>query len=133
MSIFKRGSIYWYKFLWRGELIRESTKQGNDRKARQKEAGHRARLAKEQDARKEARERLNCSEVLLCGECEKWFNAEVAHQQDRHTFCSATCAAKWTKRHTQIPTASFLNRTSSLTCRQVSKQSQRRLFTTATV
>jgi integrase len=45
MSIFKRGRIYWYKFMWNGELIRESTKQGNDRKARNIESAHRAALA----------------------------------------------------------------------------------------
>jgi hypothetical protein len=27
MSIYKRGGIYWCKFMWNGELIRESTKQ----------------------------------------------------------------------------------------------------------
>ncbi len=35
MSIYKRGPHYWYKFMHAGELIRESTGQGNDRKARQ--------------------------------------------------------------------------------------------------
>jgi integrase len=45
MSIFKRGRIYWYKFMWNGELIRESTKQGNDRKARNIESAHRTALA----------------------------------------------------------------------------------------
>jgi integrase len=45
MSIFKRGRIYWYKFMWNGEVIRESTKQGNDRKARNIESAHRAALA----------------------------------------------------------------------------------------
>jgi integrase len=45
MSIFKRGRIYWYKFMWNGEFIRESTKQGNDRKARNIESAHRASLA----------------------------------------------------------------------------------------
>jgi integrase len=45
MSIYKRGGIYWYKFMWNGELIRESTKQGNDRKARNIESGHRTALA----------------------------------------------------------------------------------------
>ena len=45
MSIYKRGSIYWYKFMWQGELVRESTKQGNDRKTRNMEAAHRAGLA----------------------------------------------------------------------------------------
>src|SRR5262249_40890179 len=46
MSIYKRGEVYWYKFMWKGELIRESTKQGNDKVARQMEAAHRTSLAK---------------------------------------------------------------------------------------
>src|SRR5438552_3488162 len=46
MSIYKRGGIYWYKFQWNGKLIRESTKQGNDKIARQMEAAHRTSLAK---------------------------------------------------------------------------------------
>ena len=46
MSIYKRGRIYWYKFTWNGESIRESTKQGNQHIARQMEAAHRAALAK---------------------------------------------------------------------------------------
>jgi len=41
MSIFKRGRIYWYKFMWDGELIRESTKQTNRNVARQMEGAHR--------------------------------------------------------------------------------------------
>lgn len=104
MSIYKRGGVYWYKFMWNGELIRESTKQGNDRKARNIESAHRARLAKEQDARQAAKERLRCSEVLLCEECEKWFNAEHTQSQDAHVFCSGSCAADWMKRHTRVPT-----------------------------
>jgi len=104
MSIFKRNSIYWYKFMWHGQMIRESTSQGNDRKARQIEAAHKARLAKQQDAREEAQQRLQCAKVLLCEECEKWFNAEVALRQDGHAFCGGACAASWIKRHTRIPT-----------------------------
>jgi integrase len=46
MSIFKRGNVYWYKFMWNGELIRESTRQPNQNTARQMEAAHRASLAK---------------------------------------------------------------------------------------
>src|SRR5229473_8201793 len=44
----ERGScgVYWYKFMWQGELIRESTKQGSDKVARQMEAAHRTALAK---------------------------------------------------------------------------------------
>jgi integrase len=45
MSIYKRGGIYWYKFMWHGELIRESTKQGNDKVARTMESAHRTALA----------------------------------------------------------------------------------------
>jgi integrase len=104
MSIFKRGKIYWYKFMWNGEMIRESTKQGNDKKARQIEAAHKTRLAKQQDAREEARLRLKCSEVLLCDECEKWFNAEEAIREAAHVFCSNSCSTAWTKRHTRMPT-----------------------------
>ena len=36
----------WYKFIWHGQLIRESAKQGNDKVARQMEAAHRTALAK---------------------------------------------------------------------------------------
>ena len=46
MAIYKRGKTYWYKFMWRGESIRESTKQGNPRVARQIEAAHKTTLAK---------------------------------------------------------------------------------------
>src|SRR6266700_459890 len=45
MAIYKRSRIYWYKLMWNGETIRESTKQGNDRKARNIESAHRASLA----------------------------------------------------------------------------------------
>ena len=45
MSIYKRGDIYWYKFMWQGTLIRESTKQGNDKIARNMESAHRTSLA----------------------------------------------------------------------------------------
>jgi len=46
MSIYKRGQVYWYKFMWLGRMVRESTKQGNDKVARQMEAAHRTSLAK---------------------------------------------------------------------------------------
>jgi hypothetical protein len=45
MSIYKRGKVYWYKFMWQGELVRESTKQGNDKVARTMESAHRTKLA----------------------------------------------------------------------------------------
>jgi integrase len=46
MSIFKRGKIYWYHFLFNGEHIQESTKQENRKVARDMEAAHRTSLAK---------------------------------------------------------------------------------------
>jgi integrase len=46
MSIFKRGNVYWYHFLFNGEHIQRSTKQGNPRTARQIEAAYRTSLAK---------------------------------------------------------------------------------------
>jgi len=44
----EKGScgVYWYKFMWNGTLVRESTRQGNDKVARQMEAAHRTSLAK---------------------------------------------------------------------------------------
>src|SRR6516225_1708776 len=44
--IYKRGKTYWYKFMWQGRLVRETTKQGNDKVARQMESAHRTALAK---------------------------------------------------------------------------------------
>lgn len=46
MSIFKRGNVYWYHFLFNRQHIQASTKQGNPRTARQIEAARRTALAK---------------------------------------------------------------------------------------
>jgi hypothetical protein len=46
MSIFKRGNVYWYHFIFNGQHVQASTKQGNPRTARQIEAAHRTALAK---------------------------------------------------------------------------------------
>ena len=45
-SFRENGIANMYKFMWKGDLVRESTKQGNDRVARQMEAAHRTALAK---------------------------------------------------------------------------------------
>src|SRR6266481_464785 len=45
MAIFKRGRVYWYHFVFNGQHIQESSKQGNPRVARQMEAAHRTSLA----------------------------------------------------------------------------------------
>src|ERR1035438_7302997 len=59
MAIYKRGKIWWYKFNWNGEPIRESTKQSNKRTAEQMEATHKTSLAKGEVDRKSTR--LNSS------------------------------------------------------------------------
>jgi integrase len=46
MAIFKRGRVYWYNFIFDGERIQRSTKQGNKDIARNIAATHRTRLAK---------------------------------------------------------------------------------------
>lgn len=46
MSVFKRGNVWWYRFRWNSEEIRESTKQSNKRIAEQMEAAHKTSLAK---------------------------------------------------------------------------------------
>jgi len=46
MAVYKRGRIWWYRFVWNGESIRESTKQSNKRTAEQIEAAHKTSLAK---------------------------------------------------------------------------------------
>ena len=46
MAIYKRGNVYWYKFMWQGKMIGESSKQGNDKVARNMESAHRTSLAK---------------------------------------------------------------------------------------
>jgi len=46
MAVYKRGKVWWYKFTWNAEAIRESTKQTNKRVAEQIEAAHKTSLAK---------------------------------------------------------------------------------------
>src|SRR3984893_16033980 len=46
MGVYRRGGVWWYRFNWYGERIRESTKQTNKRIAEQMEAAHRTALAK---------------------------------------------------------------------------------------
>jgi hypothetical protein len=108
MSIYKRGNVYWYKFMWNGELIRESTKQGNDKKARNAESEHRTRLVQQHKDAEAARNRLGCVQVLPCHECEKLFNADKAVRKESNVFCSPKCANAWGKARTMTTLKSFL-------------------------
>jgi len=66
--IYKRGDVYWYKFQWNSKLVRESTRQGNDKVARQMEAAHRTSLAKGEVGIRERK-----PVPMLCEFCEKRF------------------------------------------------------------
>ena len=46
MAVYKRGRVWWYRFVWNGESLRESTKQSNKPTAEQMEAAHKTSLAK---------------------------------------------------------------------------------------
>jgi len=108
MGVYKRGKVYWYKFTWFGEVIRESTKQGNDKAARTLEAAHRLRLAEQKQQADTARKRLGCSEVLTCHECEELFNADKAIKKDSNVFCSIRCAGLWNKARSMPTLKEFL-------------------------
>ncbi|HEX9135428.1 MAG TPA: site-specific integrase, partial [Nitrospirota bacterium] len=84
MSIYKRGGIYWYKFMWKGELVRESTKQGNDKVARQMEAAHRTSLAKGEVGIREKKPVPTLAEF-----CSKRFEPWAKSTFER------TCPATW--------------------------------------
>jgi integrase len=46
VAVYKRGKVWWYKFNWKGQSIRKSTKQNNKRAALQIEAARKTELAK---------------------------------------------------------------------------------------
>lgn len=46
MSVFKQGDTYHYRFMYRGQLIRRSTRQGDKKVAKEMEATHVSSLAK---------------------------------------------------------------------------------------
>jgi integrase len=75
--IYKRGSLYWYKFMWKGELVRESTKQKNDRVARQMEAAHRTALAKGEVGIREKRAAPTVAE-FIAQRFEPWAEASTS-------------------------------------------------------
>jgi integrase len=46
MGLYRRNRIWWYRFTWRGQVFRESTKQTNKRVAEQIESAHKTSLAR---------------------------------------------------------------------------------------
>jgi integrase len=107
MSIYKRGRVYYYHFIFNGQHVQESTKQGNPNRARQMEADHRARLAREAHEREEKAEQLGCAvaQLVRCAECDKLFNGDYAVLTNKgQTVCSTDCLRLWEKRQAPVPT-----------------------------
>ncbi len=106
MSIYKRGNVYWYKFMWHGKLVRESTRQSNDKVARNMESARRAALAQEQITREAKARQLNCKpdELIRCLKCEKMFNGATAVITAQGRFCGETCRDNWEREHKRVPT-----------------------------
>lgn len=46
MTIFRRGTVYWFNFVWEGRKIQKITRQRNPQVARQIEAAYKTALAK---------------------------------------------------------------------------------------
>ncbi len=107
--IFKRGNVAWFKFLYEGKPVRESTRQGSLKVARQMEAARRAKLADDSRKRKEKAIELECTpnNLIRCAECEEWFNLQKAIVGGGgERVCSDECRREWIKRKTPIPTLS---------------------------
>lgn len=82
MSIFKRGRIYWYHFVFNGQHIQESTKQGNPRVARQIEAAHRTSLAKGEVGIRERKETPTLEEFIR-ERFEPWAKSTFEHSSPK--------------------------------------------------
>jgi integrase len=109
MGVYKRGGYYWYRFMWKNERIAESTKQCNEKVARNMESEHRARLTNRQKEEAAARARMGCVEIDICHECEQLFNAEKAVQKNDNIFCSSRCAVAWGKARSMPTLQQFLD------------------------
>jgi integrase len=75
MSIFKRGKIYWYHFVFNGQHVQKSTKQGNPRVADQIEAAHRTSLAKGEVGIRDKKPMPTLKEFIE-GRFEPWARAQ---------------------------------------------------------
>jgi integrase len=83
--IYKRGKFYWYKFVWQGRLVRESTKQGNDRIARNMESAHRTSLAKGEVGLRDKKPVLSLAQ-FIDGRFEPWAKATFEKSSPKTWF-----------------------------------------------
>jgi len=82
MGIFKRGRVYWYHFVFSGEHIQKSTKQGNPRVARQMEAAHRTALAKGEVGFRD-RKVVPTLEDFIRDRFEPWAKSQFEHNSPK--------------------------------------------------
>ena len=86
MAVYKqpRSKYWWYKFTWRSEQIRESTKQTNKRVAEQMGAAHKTALAKGEVGIREKKPAPTFS--ALCKRFLKWVAVEKAERPSTVKF-----------------------------------------------
>jgi integrase len=82
MAIFKRGRVYWYHFVFSGEHIQQSTKQGNPRVARQMEAAHRTSLAMGEVGFREKKQ-VPTLEEFIRNRFEPWAKSQFEHNSPK--------------------------------------------------
>src|SRR5262249_48906154 len=87
----RQSAIYWYKFMWNGELVRESSKRRNDKVARQMESAHRRSLAKGEVGIRERKVAPTLKE-FCSGRVEPWARSRFEN----------TCRKNWTWYRTGI-------------------------------
>jgi len=83
--------VYWYKFMWNGKLVRESTKQSNDKVARNMESAHRTSLAKGEVGIREPKQFPTLKEFCT-NRVEPWAKSRF----------ESTCVKNWTWYRTGI-------------------------------
>jgi integrase len=78
MSLYKRGDVWWYKFRFAGQVIRETSKSESRTVAKEAERARRREL--EESFNRIAKPR---TAQLFCVTAEKWLQAKTAHLSPR--------------------------------------------------
>jgi hypothetical protein len=102
MAIFKRGRIYWYKFMWNGEAIRKSTRQTNQVVARNMESAHRTSLAKGEVGIREKKVVPTLADFCV-RRLAPWLESTTAPKTWRDFYRVGLCAIETYKHFGQSP------------------------------
>src|ERR1700731_781595 len=78
MSVFRRGKVWWYKFRFSGQVIRETSKSESRTVAKEAERARRRML--EESFNRIAKPR---TAQLFCVTADKWLQAKTAHLSPR--------------------------------------------------